>query len=268
LSFDLAWLDLRESADRAARDATLLQCAAAYLARFDDPLAVDLGAGSGAMMRALPSPDLSWRLVDHDEALVREAGRRSGGRAAIFSLDLVAVDELPLDGANLVTASALLDLAGQSWIGRLARRVGEVGAGLYATLSYDGSLLWTPGDADDEAVRLAFNEHQTRDKGLGPALGPAGWAWLAQALASQGYDVRAAPSPWMLDGSSEPLLRQLVEGIAAAAMEGGEAAAPGWLQRRLAATSELACRVGHVDLLALPPTATNSQSKMMSVPRP
>ncbi len=105
MSFSAAWLDLREPADRAARDPALLAAAADYLG---DGWAVDLGCGTGATARAFP-PRARWRLVDRDAALLARARARLP-EARTYALDLGALDDLPLDGARLVTCSALLDL--------------------------------------------------------------------------------------------------------------------------------------------------------------
>ena len=269
MTFDLDWLDLREPADRAARDPVLLASAKAHLATFDRPSIVDLGAGSGATMRAFGTlPAAHWRLVDRDAVLLEEAVRRAGAPIETQLLDLRDVDRLSLAGANFVAASALFDLVGRDWIDRLAQAMASAGVGLYAALSYDGSLEWGPDDRDDERVRAAFNRHQTMDKGFGPALGPQGSAHLALAMRREGYDVRIAPSPWRLGADRQALVARLLAGIADAALEAGEAAAPAWLQRRLSVLPAIDCRVGHVDLLALPGAVAMSQSNTMSVPRP
>ncbi|MGV8838113.1 hypothetical protein, partial [Cellvibrio sp.] len=57
-SFSIAWLDLREGADFAARDKTLATQALEWLGQATDPVSpdriiVDLGAGTGSSLRAL-----------------------------------------------------------------------------------------------------------------------------------------------------------------------------------------------------------------------
>jgi hypothetical protein len=266
MSFEAAWLDLREPADRAARDPRLLAAAARWLAEGPAPVALDLGAGAGAMPRALapfaPS-GLRWRLVDNDPALLALAAARTPG-AETVRMDLAALDALPIDGVRLVTASALLDLVSAPWIEALADRVAAAGAGVLATLSYDGRLAWEPTSAEDADAASAFNRHQRRDKGFGPALGPDAAPALAAALRRRGYAVRLAPSPWRLGAGEAELIAALAAGVAQAAAEEGCAAAPAWGQARRAARG---CIVGHADLFAVP-QAASAQSNTTSLSRP
>jgi hypothetical protein len=171
------------------------------------------------------------------------------------------------DPARLVTASAFFDLVSEAWVEALVARLAGRGIGLYAALSYDGGLDWAPAFAADAEVRAAFNAHQRRDKGFGPALGPGATEALAAALARHGYAVRRRPSPWRLGPGERALQDALVEGIAAAAGETGLAVAESWGQARRAASGVSSCTVGHADLLALPPGA-RAQSNITSAPRP
>ncbi|MCV0394792.1 MAG: class I SAM-dependent methyltransferase [Rhizobiaceae bacterium] len=251
MSFSIDWLMLREGADRAARDPDLLERAQAWLAGGDDPLAVDLGAGTGSTARAVGANAARWLLVDRDPVLLEEARHRLDDRAETIEADLAEVEDLPLDGARLVTASALFDLAGAEWIERIADAVAKRGAGLYAALTYDGRMEWQPRDADDQPVTEAFNRDQKRDKGLGEALGPDAGEALADAMRRRGYQVEIADSLWRLEGGQAALQRELLTGIAEAATRGGFDAA-GWLERRLVLTRSGHCSVGHVDILAVP----------------
>ncbi len=268
MSFDAAWLDLREPADRAARDPALLAAAARYLAAAPAPVALDLGCGTGATVRAFAGQVSSarWRLLDNDPALLRLAAARCGPRVETLAADLADADALPLAGIRLVTASALLDLCGEAWIRDLAHRLSATRTALYAALSYDGHLSFDPPHRDDPAVSAAFNAHQRRDKGLGPALGPDAVLALARALESEGYEVRLAESPWLLGPQDAALHTALTDGIARAAQEAGLQTA-GWAQARRAASGSAGCRVGHVDVLALP-QAASAQSKTTSLPSP
>jgi SAM-dependent methyltransferase len=258
VSFAAAWLTLREPADAAARDPGLLAEAAALLG---DSVGLDLGCGTGATVRAFGGRG-RWRLVDRDPGLLALAAERCPA-AAVVEADLADLGRLPLAGVALVTASALLDLVSEAWIEELAGRLAGAAVGLYAVLSFDGSVAWRPPLPEDAAVVAAFNRHQRRDKGLGPALGPAAAPALARAFERRGYAVRMAASPWRLGPAQAPLQAAFVEGVAAAAAETGLASG-GWRQARLAASATSACTVGHVDLLALP----RAQSKMTSESRP
>jgi hypothetical protein len=247
VSFDLAWLDLREPADHAARDRDLL---AAARARAGDGLVVDLGAGSGSTLRAFGEGPARWRLVDRDEALLAAARTRHGAETALA--DLTDLARLPLSGAALVTASALCDLVSRAWLEALADRLAAEGAGFYAALNYDGAMAWDPARDDDAAITAAFNAHQRGDKGFGPAAGPDSPAILAEVFRARGFTVATAPSPWHLGPDERALQDALTDGIAAAAAEAGAPDAADWAQARRAASGASSCTVGHGDVLALP----------------
>ncbi|MDR9394604.1 MAG: class I SAM-dependent methyltransferase [Roseovarius sp.] len=250
MTFSADWLALREPADHAARDADLLRRAAR--AAGPAPVIVDLGCGTGATVRAL-APHLpqgtAWRLVDNDAALLARAAAAAGDAATTHHQDLGDIDALPLDGATLITASALLDLMPATWLHALAARVQVP---FYAALSYDGRMCWTPEDSQDTAVTAAFNRHQRGDKGLGPALGPGAVETAAAVLAETGFDVLRADSPWRLGPDAAPLRAALVDGIATAADEAGASGAAAWGARRRAVGAPQSCLIGHGDILALP----------------
>ncbi len=253
MGFSAEWLALREPADLAARDGALLEAAAEEARRASagaPPVLVDLGCGTGSTVRAFGGrlPGADWRLVDADAGLLEEAVARCGGTA--YRADLARLEALPLAGAHLVTASALLDLMPVAWVEALADLLAARGIGLYAALNYDGVMRWQPALPGDAEVTAAFNAHQRGDKGMGPALGPDAAQRMADALSAQGFDVRLAASPWRLGPAQAALHGALCDGIAAAAEEAGCAGAPEWLAgRRTFETAE----IGHLDLLALPP---------------
>lgn len=250
MAFSAQWLALREPADLAARDGALLR--AAVHAAGPAPLILDLGCGTGATWRAL-LPHLPagarWRLVDNNADLLRIAASQIGADAETVLADLADVAALPLDGVNLVTASALLDLVSSTWIEALAARLTVP---LYAALSYDGQMRWTPEDPRDTAVTAAFNRHQQQDKGFGTALGPACGPRASTLLQAPGFTVQQAQSPWLLGPELADLHRALIDGIAQAALEAGETCAAEWGQMRRAHADRTHCQIGHVDLLAIP----------------
>lgn len=251
MAFEASWLDLREPVDHASRDPELLAAAASHLAR--NPVAVDLGAGTGSTVRAFGTKvtGSQWRLVDADAGLLALASKRNG-EAQTHLLDLADPDKLPLDGAGLVTASALLDLMPRDWCERLADLLVSRGIGFYAALNYDGKMHWEPALIEDPLVAKSFNQHQRGDKGNGPALGPDAGQVVAEIFAERGYVVRTADSPWQLGPGDAELQRQLVAGIAKAAAETGSIFAENWGHARLAACGSTNCTIGHVDVLALP----------------
>ncbi|MGZ3217031.1 class I SAM-dependent methyltransferase [Paracoccus sp. T5] len=257
MGFSAEWLALREPADGAARDGGLL--ARAARAAGPDPVILDLGCGTGSTLRALGPhlPDHAhWHLVDNDPTLLEIARTEAPGRSTSHGLDLRDLEALPLEGVTLVTASALLDLMPADWIAGLARRLSHVGLPFYAALSYDGEMTWDPPLPEDAPVTRAFNDHQRRDKGLGPALGPEAGSEALAVFRNAGFAVTAAPSPWRIGPDQAALHRALIAGIAGAAEEAGAPMAADWgiARREMAPRSH--CRIGHLDLLALPPAAT------------
>lgn len=267
--FSIDWLDLREEADRRARDSKLLARARDWLKDdrppADDPLVVDLGAGTGATFRAFPQDDqnpLTWRLVDNDDALLAAARHRHGDRQRIETcqMDLGTVAALPLDDARLVTASALFDLTSPRFIFDLAARLWgrsqSSPVGLYAALSYDGTTRWTPAHPLDDQVLNAFNNDQHSDKGFGPALGPGATAFMQMVFSQiMSFTIYTASSPWILDGKDDQLVSALIEGIAAAIAQSPHIDATSledWTNFRRSQVAAGTCIVGHTDLLALP----------------
>jgi SAM-dependent methyltransferase len=256
VSFSAEWLALRAEADIRARDPGL---AARLSAHFDGRAHVrvlDLGSGTGAMMRAvapLLGPDQRWLLVDSDPRLLAHAAPPPG-----VALDRVVAD---LAGElspffdprpDLVTASAFFDLCAAAWIDRLVRHAAAAGAAVYAVLSYDGRESWAPPHSLDAAVLAAFHADQRRDKGLDAALGPDAAAHLADSLRRAGFEVGAAPSDWRLAPPADAaLIRALARDSARAVAPAlGRAAAGAWGRAREAAA---AVTIGHTDILALPP---------------
>ena len=253
MGFSADWLALREPADHAARDAALLSAAAQAAGPY--PVIVDLGCGTGSTIRAFSGhlPDAStWRLVDNDPELLTHAARAAKDKVTTHRIDLRDLDSLPLDGASLVTASALLDLCSREWVAGLAERLAARKLPFYAALNYDGIMQWSPSDGDDTAITQAFNHHQRGDKGFGPALGPDAASVIAEVFAAAGYHLHQANSPWHLDETHADLQRELVAGIAQAAAEAGAAQAIVWGDARKAGADTTLCQIGHRDLLALP----------------
>jgi SAM-dependent methyltransferase len=285
--FDADWLALREPFDAAARErsARLLRPLLPRRPASGPWRVIDLGCGTGANLRWL-APRLGgpqqWLVVDRDAALLRSWSTQPGFRpqpggvllrddpgGALQVLrrqaDLnTGLAHLPWQAAQLVTASALLDLAGAAWLQRLAARAARSRTALFFALNVDGRHRWQPADTDDAHVARRFAEHQRRDKGLGPALGPQAAFTLAQQLRERGWRVQLARSDWWVQpvqsdevpSRAEAMQRAMATGMArAAAEQAPEEAARvrAWQERRLAQAGHGALRVGHVDLLALPP---------------
>ncbi|WP_029032474.1 class I SAM-dependent methyltransferase [Salinarimonas rosea] len=277
--FSPDWLDLREPADHRARDRGLEARLASCLADRDAVHVVDLGCGLGSnlrgLYRALPARQ-SWRLVDHDPALLAGARIRLAAWADVVLAD--GADGLSLEkngrrldvafaqadlsndldaalgeAPDLVTAAALFDLCGEAFIARFARAVVAREALFHTVLTYDGREAWEPPHPLDAAFRAAFVAHQGEDKGFGTAAGPAATRRLASAFAGEGYATHLGVSPWRLVAPRDAaLIRALAEGQASAVAETGRLATvevEAWRAARVAAS---AATIGHADLFCRP----------------
>lgn len=263
MGFSTTWLALREPADHTARDDGLLAAAAQAAKNAAAPVIVDLGCGTGSTVRAFAqhlNGSVSWRLVDNDATLLEQAAREAGQGVSLHQIDLRELDALPLEGAGLVTASALLDLCSREWVARLAERLAALRIPFYAALNYDGRMSWLPDDPQDGLVTAGFNAHQRGDKGFGPALGPDSADGIAEIFAAAGFEVMQADSPWLLGAAQADLQKPLLDGIAQAAQEAGEVEAAAWLDRRLGALSGTQSMIGHRDVLALPPALPETKA--------
>lgn len=253
IAFEPDWLALREPADHAARDANLLARAAREVAQ--GGRIVDMGSGTGSTLRAFEAAGftaLNWHLLDNDATLLGIAKDRAPSVATTLC-DLGDIDTLPFDGAHLVTASALLDLMSQAWVERLADALRAANLPLYAALNYDGQMSWSPSDPDDDAITNLFNTHQLRDKGSGAALGPTSGPKVAAIFKARGFDVMTAQSPWVLGPDQADLQRQHLKGIANATAQLDESVSQNWHLRRKSLIKQSQTRVGHLDILAVPP---------------
>ncbi|MEO1025163.1 MAG: class I SAM-dependent methyltransferase [Pseudomonadota bacterium] len=254
-SFEPDWLSLREPADHAARDASLLKRAGAEFAAGTTVL--DLGSGTGSTARAFAAAgfsDLNWRFYDQDRALLKIAEEQFPNADCITG-DIADIENLSFDDVGLITASALFDLMSEDWITSFIVRAEKFTTPIYAALNYNGVMRWTPGDPEDAEITEAFNAHQRRDKGTGAALGPTAATTFARIAKARGWHVATAESPWQLGPENGPLRAKLLVGIATAAEETGARNALSWHARRSGmATSNL--WVGHIDVLAIPGAAT------------
>lgn len=285
--FNAGWLALREPADRLARSVPLTRAVCDGLGR-EGPLQVlDLAAGTGANVRYLTGRlmgEQSWLLVDDDATLLAQVparmsawgfergleavhdaeglvlrGERLTCRVATRCLDLAALDDVAMfQGRALVTASALLDLVSDRWLGVLAERCRQSAATVLFALTYDGRICCAPEEPEDGLVRDLVNRHQRSDKGFGDAAGPDATDRAERCFAALGYRVQRAPSAWELPPDARELQHQLIEGWAHAAAviaPGRAASIRSWRERRLAhvAGGQSRLVVGHEDLAAWAP---------------
>jgi SAM-dependent methyltransferase len=165
------------------------------------------------------------------------------------------MDARLLPEADAVLCSALLDLVSSEWLRRLFERLRVP---FFACLTVDGRDVWAPQHSADALVRAAFRRDQRRDKGLGPALGSAAPSITIRTLASRGFRTASAPTDWQVPRTALRMQRALIEGAAGAARTAwplNAAAIIDWQEARLhqAMRARLAIRIGHRDILALPP---------------
>lgn len=284
-----AWLARREAADHAARDHGLTRAVRAALPGHRPLRVLDLATGTGSNVRylaaRLPVPQ-EWHVVDRSLLLLGELRRRMAAWASARGLstrtrrgtlelcgaagdivsrihthrrDLADLRRLDLlDGCDLVTASALLDLVSRRWLYRLAARCRAAGAVVLIALTYDGRFRCVPAEPEDELVRRLLNRHQRRNLGIGGrAAGPSAVREAIRAFRATGFAVRTARTPWRLGPDRAALQRALVAGWVRAAVEVRPTLAGllrDWQRRRLAhiAAGRSRLLVGHADLAAWP----------------
>lgn len=253
-----AWLALREPADAAARSTELVDELVPALP--EGTLVIhDLGCGSGSMTRWL-APRLPgsarWVLHDRDAELL-EAVTLAALDFETRHDDLTRLDPAQLADADLITASALLDMMTADELQRLVDLCAGAGCPVLITLTVVGRVELTPAEPLDAAVMAAFNAHQRRDTAEGQLLGPAAAHSAARAFSARGRDVLVRPSPWRLGPEDAELAGEWFTGWLAAAVEQQpalEAATGPYARRRLDAASHgsLWITVHHEDLLVRP----------------
>jgi hypothetical protein len=173
-------------------------------------------------------------------------------------VDLAHDLEAALDGPiDLVATSALLDLVSADWLDRFVVETAARRLPVYAALTYDGRVSFTPADPLDGAVIAAVDRHQLTDKGFGPALGPYAAAEAIGRFEATDYQIVRGTSDWEFGPDDRDIQSQVLAGWAAAAVEvDGPARSDvaDWLSHRQAfvAAGHSSMRVGHVDFFALP----------------
>jgi hypothetical protein len=260
------WLALREAADAAARAPELVEPVRRHLAGRPRTVIHDLGSGTGSMARwlapRLPGPQ-HWVLHDRDADLLERAtadgiGTAADGAPVTFETrrsDLTRLTADDLDGAALVTASALLDMLTAEEIERVVAACAGAGCPTLLTISVTGQVELTPGDPLDDPLAEAFNAHQRRTLGGRRLLGPDAADATVDAFARHGAGVLVRPSPWRLGADQAGLTSKWLTGwLDAACEQRPELTDPAaaYARRRLAEAEagRLGVVVGHRDLLA------------------
>ena len=254
------WLELREGADAAARAPDLVEPVRRRLAGRSRAVIHDLGSGTGSMTRwlapRLPVPQ-HWVLYDRDSELLDRAVSRlpPAVTARTRRLDITRLTETDLEGADLVTASALLDMLTAEELDRVVAACVQAGAPVLLTISVTGRVELFPPDPLDAALGRAFDAHQRRTVGSRTLLGPDAVEAAAGAFRRYGTGVSTAASPWRLGPGEVDLTAAWLAGWVAAACEqrpelSGPATA--YLANRLADAwaGRLRVVVHHTDVLA------------------
>lgn len=270
------WLALREPADAAARSSELVDELRPLLPT-DRVLEVhDLGCGTGSMARWL-APRLGgaqhWVLHDRDADLLARVDRDPPDRAADGAEvtvearhhDITRLERAELAGAELVTASALLDMMSGEELERFVAACARAGCPVLVTLSVVGLVELTPPDPLDREVMEAFNAHQRRTTDAGRLLGPDAAHAAMDGFAQRGLDVTVRPSPWRLGPGRSALMVEWLTGWLGAATEqqpGLRGVTGPYGRRRLAEAAQgaLSVTVHHEDLLARPPAGSAESS--------
>ena len=262
------WLDLREPADAAARAHDLVERVRRHLPAAGLQVIHDLACGTGAMGRWL-APLLPgrqhWVLHDRDADLLEIAAVDVPGPAADGASvavetrrsDITRLGPDAFAGANLITASALLDLMTEDELTRLIGVCAEAACPVLFSLSVVGCVDISPAHPLDSRVAAAFDAHQRRMTAAGPLLGPDAVAAAVAGFRRVGADVVVRPSPWRLGAAEAGLAAEWLTGWVGAACEQEPelaADADAYARRRLAQAraGRLGITVGHADLLVLP----------------
>jgi hypothetical protein len=241
--FSPTWLAMRETADRAARSKDVLAACASAFAKHTHMTICDLGAGTGASLRALAAllpMEQHWILVDVDAANLAAAAEglsawadhaetkggalllRHGPRKIEVRMqrhDFARAPQCWPAETDLVTASAVFDLTSAAWIEDFVARLAGAKMPLLSMLTANDVIISEPAHALDRTIITAFHAHQTRDKGFGPSAGSAAARILEEALQKAGYTIAADDSPWRLGAAETELRRATVDGMAQAVSE-------------------------------------------------
>ena len=259
--FSPTWLGLRERADAAARSSELLDRLLPDLTKADNPVIHDLGCGTGSMGRwlapQLPGPQ-RWIMYDRDADLLERTAAgmtKPGLTVETRQRDITRLTAADLAGADLITASALLDMFTADELDRVVAACVEAGCPTLFTISVLGQVEFTPSDPFDPEIEAAFNAHQRRTDGDRTLLGPDAVEATVEAFGRRGVNVLVRPSHWRLGPDQADLIAEWFQGWVDAAVEQrSELAGPAadYAKRRLvdAEAGDLSVVVQHSDLLA------------------
>jgi hypothetical protein len=225
----------------------------------------DLGSGTGSTGRWL-APQLRspqhWIMYDRDGDLLERAMSDMIDVAADAPLsvetrlrDITRLTVDDLDGACLITASALLDMLTAEEVERVVAACAGVGCPTLLTISVNGRVELAPPDPLDADVAEAFNAHQRRTVGGRSLLGPDAVDVAIEAFERRGATILVRSSPWRLGADHAELMSAWFTGWLAAACEkrpelGRRTAVYARRRSDDAAAGRLGVVVHHNDLLA------------------
>jgi hypothetical protein len=226
----------------------------------------DLACGTGSMLRwlspQLPGPQ-RWVLHDVDGDLLDVAvmSAQRLPNPAVLAVearrgDVTRLSLGELADADLVTASALLDLLTQEEVERLAASCLEPGCPVLLTLTVTGGARLDPPHPLDRVLAGAFDRHQRRLRGGRSRLGPDAARIAARTFTLLGAAVEVRPAPWRLGAADADLILSWLDGWLSAACTqepqlAAEVAGYARARKRDADAGRLAVAVQHEDLLVL-----------------
>jgi hypothetical protein len=203
-----------------------------------------------------------WVVHDRDEDLLDLALAEPPPDGAAITVearhrDITDLAPPDLAGADVIVASALLDLLTADELEAMLDTSGAIGCPLLLALTVVGRVALKPADRLDARIAAAFDAHQRRTTAAGPLLGPDAVAAAVGQLRARGAGVVVRPSPWRLDAAHADLTAEWLRGWVAAACEQEPALASDagpYLERRLAqaAAGKLTVIVDHADILVTP----------------
>ncbi|HSE09552.1 MAG TPA: class I SAM-dependent methyltransferase [Nocardioidaceae bacterium] len=262
------WLSLREPADACARAPELVRELRECLPANGGVTVHDLGSGTGSMARWLAAQldgPQRWIMYDLDDALLGLATAHPPPEAAdgapvkleVRRRDITRLSPEELSDADLVTASAVLDMMTADELDRLLVTCAGAECPVLIALSVTGQVDLTPADPFDQYVAEAFNAHQRRTTGTRSLLGPDAVRAAEEGFTRLGLDVVVRPSPWRLGAEHADLALEWLKGWLTAACEQRPELrdpAESYTRRRLAeaAAGRLSVTLHHQDLLARP----------------
>ena len=150
----------------------------------------------------LPGPQ-HWIMYDRDADLLEHAaaghGRTPADGAPVTvetrRRDITRLTPADLDGAGLVTASALLDMLTADEVERIVAACAAPAARRCSTISVIGRVELTPPDPLDAEIAEAFNAHQRRTVGGRTLLGPDAVDAAVEAFGRHGVPVAGPVEP-------------------------------------------------------------------------